>query len=94
MEIGTTVTWREAITKLKGDRRVVVGERIVTGTIIEHGHAHTGGKTCKIVVLDVQGQGREIVGQTIWRKRGKISKGRSWLRSCTKASRPNRLKRR
>lgn len=94
MEIGTTVTWREAVTKLKGDRRVVVGERVVTGTIIEHGLAKRGGKICKVAVSGVEGYGTEIVGQAIWRKRGKISKGRSWHRCRIKASRPNGAKRR
>lgn len=87
------VTWREAITAEQNGRRVTVGERIVTGLIVEHSRLRTGGKTVKIAVTTVTGHGQDIVGQQVWRKRTKLSKGRSWYRA-TNSSKPTKPKRR
>lgn len=92
MEIGKTVTWREAITEYKHDRRIVIGERIVTGVITDHVMNRRGGKILKIMVTDAQGAGPRIIGRTISRKSTKIKKGRSWYKAGTKSSRPNKPK--
>lgn len=86
MEVGTTVTWREAVTANNNGRRVVVGERVVTGMIIELGHTKTGGQTCKVTISHVEGEGAEIVSRSIWIKRTKILKGKSWQRSRIRRS--------
>ncbi|WP_368518155.1 hypothetical protein [Rhizobium sp.] len=88
MEIGSSVIWRESVITMKDGRRIKTGERNVTGTIMEHSRLRTGGKTVKIAVTAVQGNGQDIVGQQVWRKRTNLAKGRSWYRAMTKPSKP------
>jgi len=95
MQIGVSVTWRESVVTKKNDRWVKTGDRTVTGTIVEHGHnPRTGGKTVKIAVTAVTGSGTSLIGTEVWRKRAKVSKGRSWLKASAKSSKPTKPKRR
>lgn len=89
------MTWRESVVTKKNGRRTKTGERTVTGTIVQHGHnPRTGGKTVKIAVTAVTGHGTAIIGTQIWRKRAKVSKGRSWLKAGAKSSKPTKSRRR
>lgn len=88
------MTWRESVVTRKNGRRIKTGERIVTGTILAQGLLRTGAKTVKIAITAVTGHGQEILGEQVWRKRTKLSKGRSWLKAGAKCSKPPKPRRR
>lgn len=90
MNIGVTVTWREAVTVLKNGRRVVAGERVITGTIARVRTSRGGTTDYKIDVEKVEGYRPTGVKSSIWVLHRTLSKGRRWQKSCTKSSKPTR----
>lgn len=89
------MTWRESVVTRKNGRRIKTGERTVTGTIVGLGNnPRTGAQTVEIAVTAVAGHDPAIIGTKIWRKRSKVSKGRSWLKAGAKSSKPRRPRRR
>ncbi|RYE70805.1 MAG: hypothetical protein EOO81_07295 [Oxalobacteraceae bacterium] len=82
MNIGNTVTWREAIRRQdKQGGRQVAGIRNITGIIVEEGKSRRGAATLKVQVTAVAGDGADITGLVIARKRRIVAQGRSWYRA-------------
>lgn len=90
MNIGKYITWRESVYENKKSEYVKVGERDVTGIIIDSSQLRTGAKTIKIDIIYVHGYGPGIIGTQIWRKRAKVTHGLSWYRATMKPRKPRR----
>ncbi|MCJ1962443.1 hypothetical protein [Novosphingobium mangrovi (ex Hu et al. 2023)] len=81
MKIGDTITWHESIRRRdKHGRRRTVGTRTLTGRIVSEGKSRRGAITYKIEVTAVAGDGVDIIGLVVSRKRRVMTHGRSWLR--------------
>lgn len=79
MEVGKTVTWREGVMAMnKAGQLVLAGERVITGTITRVRTSQGGTTDYKIDVESVTGHDATGVEGSVWVKRQKLVKGRSW----------------
>lgn len=90
MNVGTVVTWREAVTVTKKNGPAKVGERVITGTITRVRTSRGGTTDYKIDVETVTGYRPTAVKSSIWVLHRTLSKGRGWQKSCAKSSKPKR----
>lgn len=81
---GQSVTWREAVTTKSSGRIVLLGERVVTGTIKRERKSRGGTTDYHIDVQSVVGFEPDEVRASIWVKRNKLTRGMSWQRAKTK----------
>ena len=81
---GQSVTWREAVTTKSSGRIVLIGERVVTGTIKRERKSRGGTTDYHIEIQSVAGYEHEAVRGTVWVKRNKLTKGMSWQRAKAK----------
>lgn len=87
---GQNVVWREAITKKEPNRLFVLGERIISGTVIRVRKSRGGTTDYHIAVKAVSGYKAGDISGNIWVKRGKLTKGMSWQRAKSKVQSGNR----
>lgn len=89
---GQFVTWREAVIQKSSDGHVLLGERVLCGTIRRERKSRGGTTDYHIDVQPVEGYQVGTVGASVWVKRNKLTKGMSWQRAKTKLrpSKPDR----
>lgn len=83
--VGQSVTWREAIIAKSRGGHVLLGERVICGTIRRERKSRGGTTDFHIDVQSVEGYQAGTVGASVWVKRSKLAKGMSWQRAKTKS---------
>lgn len=81
---GQLVTWREAVIERSLDGHVMLGERVISGTIRRERKSRGGTTDYHIDVQSAAGYEAETVGASVWVKRNKLTRGMSWQRAKTK----------
>lgn len=82
--VGQSVTWRDAIIAKAPGGHLLLGERVICGTVRRERKSRGGTTDFHIEVQSVDGYQAEAVGASIWVKRNKLTKGMSWQRAKTK----------
>lgn len=82
--VGQSVTWREAIIQRSSGGHVLLGERVICGTIRRERKSRGGTTDYHIDVESVAGYQADAIGTSVWVKRNKLTRGMSWQRAQSK----------
>ena len=81
---GQSVTWREAVIARSSGGHVLLGERVICGTIRRERKSRGGTTDYHIDVQSVVGYEPDEVRASVWVKRNKLTRGMSWQRARKK----------